>query len=197
MDCATGPKQLPTAADHPLLFHETHHERFFMLCVDLKVNGEQANLSGVDSRSLILRASHQPSWKISSESFLSAADEAGKKYGIDHVAKLRCGHLPILEVEFASRKTIMEFLKSLRKRKFQNFLETQLRRKMKSKTSTVNLDASLHLVVPLPDCDASVTEVTLNNLDSSLQTLKQGNQFSYKKVMTRGPDASYRKGIQV
>ena len=120
MDRETGPEEVSTMADDPLLFHTTHYERFFMLCVDLKVNGKQANLSGVDSRSLILSASHQPSWQISVESFLSAADEAGKKYGIDHVAKLRHGHLHMVEVEFASKKTITEFLNSLREKTFQN-----------------------------------------------------------------------------
>ena len=71
-----------------------------------------------------------------------------------------------------------------------------LRKQMTTKTSSVSLDVSLHLVVPLPGRDASVTEVTNDNLECCLQKLKRGSQFSYKKVLTKGPaDASYRKGI--
>ena len=185
MDRATRTNKPPTIADRPLRFHTTYYERFFMLCVDVKVNGEQAKLSGDDSTSLILSASCQPSWHISSESFLRCVSEAGKEYGIDHVAKLRCGLSPMIEVEFAGTKNTAEFLKSLRESKFQNSLITLLQKQTKAKISSVSLDVSLHLVVPLPDCDASVVEVTLDNLKSCLQTLKEGNQFDYTKVMTK------------
>ena len=193
MDRATGLKKPPTIADRPLCFHTTYYERFFMLYVDVIVNGEQAILSGVDSRSLTLSASRQPSWKLSGESFLSYVSEAGRKHGIDHVAKLRCGQVPIMEVEFASRKGIVEFLNSLREDKFQDSLKTQLQKKTKPRISSVSLGVSLHLVVPLPDCDASVTEVTLDNLQTCLQTLKEGNKFDYTKVMTKSQDASSKK----
>ena len=193
MDRATGPKTPPTIADRPLRFHTTYYERFFMLCVEVEVNGEQAKLSGVNSRSLILSASCQPSWQISSESFLNSVSEAGKEYGIDHVAKLRSTISPMMEVEFAGTKNIAEFLKSLRESKFQNSLKAQFQKQTKAIISSVSLDVSLHLVVPLPDCDASVTEVTLDNLQSCLQTLKEGNRFNYTKVMTKHREASWKK----
>ena len=126
MDRATGRKQRPTIADRLLCYHTTHYERFFLLYVDLEVNGEKAELSGVNSKRLFLGAPHQPSWQISSESFLSATNDAGQKHGIAHVAKLRYGLLPMMEVEFAGRKDITEFLKSLRESNFQKCLETQL-----------------------------------------------------------------------
>ena len=125
MDRATGPNKPPTIADRPLRFHTTYYERFFMLCVNVKLNGELAKLNGVDSRSLILSASSQPSWQISGESFLSSVSEAGKEYGMDHVAKLRCAVSPMFEVEFAGAKNIAAFLKSLSESKFQNSLKTQ------------------------------------------------------------------------
>ena len=193
MDRAPSPDKSPTIADRPLGFHTTYYERFFMLCVDAKVNGKQAKLSGVDSRSLILSASRQPSWQISSESFLSSVSEAGMEYGIDHVAKLRSALSPMIEVEFAGAENLAEFLKSLRKGNFQNSLKIQFQKQAKAKFRSVILDVSLYLVVPLPDCDASVTEVTLDNLKSCLQTLKEGNQFNYMKVMTEHRDASRKK----
>ena len=100
----------------------------------------------------------------------------------------------MMEVEFAGKKDMMEFLKSLRERKFQNCLKAQLRKQMMAEISSVSIHASLHLVVPLPDCDALVTEVTLDNLKSCLETMKQGNKFSYKQVMTKDRDATCRKG---
>ena len=196
MERPTGRKELPTIADRPLCCHTTHYERFFMLCVDLHVNGEKAELSGANSRKLILSPPNKQSWQISSEGFLNAANEAGKKYGIDHLAKLRCGHLPMMEVEFVGTKDITEFLQSLSEGKFQECLEIHLRKLLTTpEISSVSLDVSLHLVVPLPDCDASVTKVTLDNLKSSLQTLKEGNQFKYKIVMTKDPTASDKKGM--
>ena len=193
MDRATGPKKLPTIADRPLRFHTTYYERFFMLCVDVKVNGKQAKLSGVDSKSLVLSGSCQPSWQISGEIFLRCVIEAGKEYGIDHVAKLRCGLSPMIEVEFAGAKKIAEFLKSLRESNFQNSLTSEFQKQTKARIDSVSLDVSLHLVVPLPDCDASVTEVTLDNLKSCLRTLKEGNRFNYTNVMTKHPDAFRKK----
>ena len=195
MDRSTGPKKPPTIADRPLRFHTTYYEGFFMLCVDVKVNGEQAKLSGVDSRSLILSASCQPSWQISGQSFLSCVSEAGKENGIDHVAKLRCALFPMIEVEFARTKNIAAFLKSLSESQFQNSLKTQFQKQTKTKIRSFSLDVSLHLVVPLTECDASVTEVTMENLKSCLQTLNEGNQFSYTKVdvMTEHRDASGKK----
>ena len=193
MDRATGVKKRPTIADRPPCFHTTNYERFFMLCVDVKVNGKQAKLSGVNSRSLILSASHQPSWQMSSESFLSSVSEAGKEYGIDHVAKLRCGPSPMVEVEFAGAAKIAEFLKSLRESKFQNSLTTKFQKQMKAKISSFSLHISLHLVVPLPQSDASVTEVTLDSLKGCLQTLKEGNRFNYTNVMTKHRDAFRKK----
>ena len=131
--------------------------------------------------------------KYPAKSFLNPVSEAGKEYGIDHVAKLRSAISPMMEVEFAGTKNIAEFLKSLTESKFQNSLKGQFQKQTKAIVSSVSLDVSLHLVVPLPDCDASVTEVTLDNLQSCLQILNEGNQFDYATVMTKHREASWKK----
>ena len=195
MDRETDRKELPTISDHALLYHTTHYERFFMLYVDFNVNGEKAELCGVDSKSLFLSAPSPPLWQISSGSLLSAANEAGKKYGIGHVAKLRCGHLLMMEVEFVGGKDIAEFLKSLSEGNFQECLETHLREEISVEVNSISLDVSLQLVVPLPECHASFTEVTLDNLKSCLETLEEGNNFNYTQVMTNTGVAYCRKGI--
>ena len=131
-----------------------------------------------------------------SEGFLSAINEAGKKHGIGQLGRLRCGQLPMLEVDFASSNDLAEFLKSLSGSKFQKCVKAQLQKQIHPKPNSVSLDVSLHLVVPLPDRDASLTKVTLDNLKSSLQTLKEGNKFDYRKVTSKDDRvAQYRKGI--
>ena len=143
MEHASGRKQLPTIPDRPLYCHTTHYERFFMLCVDLHVNGEKAELGGVNTRRETIfgppKKRIKLSWQISGEAILSAASEAGKKYGISHVAKLRHGDLAMMEVEYASTKDITEFLQSLSEGKFQKCLETHLR-KLLTTPCSVSLD---------------------------------------------------------
>ena len=197
MDRVTGRKQVPTIADRPLCLHTKHYERFFLLCVDLKVNGQSAKLSGVDSRRMLLSVSKQGSWQVSSEHFLSAVNEAGKKHGIGQLGRLRCGQLPMMEVDFASSKDIEEFLKSLSESKFQKCLELKLQEQIHPKPNSVSLDVSLHLVVPLPDRDASLTVVTLENLKSCLQSLNEGNGFDYRKVTSKDRVVPYRKGSTI
>ena len=194
MDRANDLEEVPTSADRLLRYNTTHYERFFMLCVNVKVNGEQTKLSGTDSKSPFLSAPNQPLLKLSSEKMLIAASEAGRKYGIAHVARLRCGHSSVIEVDFADTEDIAKFLQSLSEKNFQECLERQLQKHTKDKTSSVSLDVSLHLVVPSPDCDAFVTKVTLDNLQCCLKTVEEGNQFSYMDVMTKDGRGSSRKG---
>ena len=194
MDRANDLKEVPTSAERLLRYNTTHYERFFMLRVTVKVNGEQAKLSGTDSKSPFLSAPNQPFLKLSSEKMLIAANEAGRKYDIANMARLRCGHSSVIEVDFADTEDIEKFLQSLSENHFQECLESQLQKQTKAKISSVSLDVSLHLVVPSPDCEAFVTKVTLDNLHCCLQTLEEGNQFSYMDVMTKDGRGSSRKG---
>ena len=196
MDREGDPKEPPRIADRPLRYHTTHYERLFMLYVDLEVNGEKAKLSEVDSKSPVLSAASPTSWRISSESFLSAANEAGKKHGIGHVAKLRCGDLPMMEVEFAGTRDITEFLESLREGNFQKCLEMELRKQISPESGSLNLHVSLRLVVPLPDCHASSMEVTVGNLKFCLEILEEGNNFDYTNAMVKNGVPYCKKGIR-
>ena len=113
---------------------------------------------------------------------------------VSHVARLRCGHSFVMEVDFTDTEDITTFLQSLSENNFQDCLESQLLKRIMAEFSSVSLDVSLHLVVPLPDYDASVTKVTLDNLKTCLQTLEDGNKFSYMDVMTKERPSSSRKG---
>ena len=195
MHQANDPKEVPTIADCLFRYQTTHYERFFMLCVDFKVNREQTNLSEVDSKSPFQSSPNQPSLKLSNEELLSAAKEAGRKYGMAHVARLRCGYSFVMEVDFADTEDITTFLQSLSENSFQECLESQLLKQIMAEIVSVSLDVSLHLVVPLAEFDAAfVTKVTLDNLESCLQTLENGNKFSYMDVMTKERLGPTRRG---
>ena len=126
MNRVVDAKDLPTIADLPVCCHTTRYERFFLLSLDLRVNGEKTKLSGVNSKRVCLSAFQQSSWQVSSENLLNAANVAGKKYGISRVARLCCGRLPMMEVDFSDRNEIAIFLDSLRDCKFQMSLEREL-----------------------------------------------------------------------
>ena len=99
MDRATDGRQRQAIAAHSLRHHTILYERFFVLCIDLKVNGDNTKLSGVDSRRMLLSAPKRGSWQITSEHLLGSVNEAGKKHGIGQLGRLRCGQLPMLQCD--------------------------------------------------------------------------------------------------
>ena len=82
--------EFPTLGDLPVCCHTTRYERFFLLSLDLRVDGEKAKFSGTNTNRLYLSAPKQQSWQIPCESLLDWADVAGKEYGISRVARLCC-----------------------------------------------------------------------------------------------------------
>ena len=136
MDRKVETKEFPTVGDLPVCCHTTRYERFFLLSLDLRVNGENAKFSGINSSRLYLSAPQQQSLEIPCESLLTWAEAAGKEYGIVRVARLCCGDLPMMEVDFPSKNAIATLLKSLREGKFQMRLETPLKKRIKSDSSS-------------------------------------------------------------
>lgn len=188
-------KKLSKTDDLPLCSYTTHRERFFLLSVTLEINREMTVMSEVKGSCLCLNASHESSWQIPCDSLLSAASEAGKKCGISRVARLCCGLLPMMEVDFESRKDIAKFLKSVSKGNFQMCLETQLKTRMTHEISSVHLCAGLYLIVPLAGGHASVTEVTLDNLTYCLETLEEGNNLDYRDITSEDQVLAQNKGL--
>ena len=185
MDCNVETKKFPTLGDLPVCCHTTRYERFFLLSLDLRVKGEKAKFSGINSSRLYLSDPQKQSLEISCESLLTWADAAGKDYGIGRVARLCCGELPMMEVDFPSKNAIATLLKSLQERKFQVRLETPLKKRMKSdSSSSVKLYVRLFLAIPLGEGDVSLREVTQSNLESCMKTLKEGNKFDYRNIMS-------------
>ena len=185
MDHHVEAKEFPTLDDLPVCVHTTRYERFFLISLDLRVRGEKAKFSGMNSSRLYLRAPQEQSWKIPCESLLTWAEAAGKEYGIGRVARLCCGELPMMEVDFPSKNAIATLLQSLRERKFQIRLETPLAKQITSDRSpSVRLYVRLFLAIPMGEGDVSLQEVTPSNLESCVKALKEGNKFDYRNFMS-------------
>ena len=185
MDRSTDRKEFPTLGDLPVCCHTTRYERFFLLSLDLRVDGEKAKFSGTNSTRLYLGASKQQSWQIPCESLLNWAGAAGKEYGISRVARLCAGKLPMMEVDFPSKNAIATLVKSLQEGKFQARLETPLKKRMKlDSSSSVSLSVRLYLSIPFGGGDASLREVTLANVEACVKTLKEGNKLDYRNIMS-------------
>ena len=196
MDRSVETNEFPTLGDLPVCCHTTRYERFFLLSLDLRVNGEKAKFSGINSSRLHLRTPQKQSTKIPCESLLTWAEAVGKEYGIVRVARLCCGELPMLEVDFPSKNAIAKLLKSLSDSKFQMRLETPLRKRMKSDaSSSVTLYVRLFLAIPMGEGDVSLREVTLSNLESCVKTLKEGNKIDYRNIMTEDQLLPHKRGM--
>ena len=118
MDRSPEEKEFPSLGDLPVCCHTTRYERFFLLSLDLRVNGEKAKFSGTNSNRLYLSAPQGQSGQVPCESLLSWADTAGREYGITRVARLCCGELPMMEVDFPSKNAIATLLRSLHETSF-------------------------------------------------------------------------------
>ena len=185
MDRPPEAKEFPSLGDLPLCCHTTRYERFFLLSLDLRVDGEKARFSGTNSNRLYLSGPQQQSWQVPCENLLTWADAAGREYGISRVARLCCGELPMLEVDFPSKRAIATLLKSLQEDKFQTCLKTPLREQMMlDSRSAVSLCVHLFLSIPQGEGDASLREVTLDNVEACVQTLKEGRKFNYRNIMS-------------
>ena len=202
MDCAADCKEFLTLDDLPLYCHTIRYERFFLLSLDLSVNGEKAELSGINSNRLYLRAPQQPSWQIPCEILLTWAEAAGKEYGISRVARLCCGQLPMMEVDFPSKNAIATFLKLLKQCEdnFQMRLKKKMRKWMSDNSSSesispVNLCVHLYLSSPLREGGASLREVTLANLETCVKMLKAGNELDYRNIMPEDQLLPHRQSV--
>ena len=185
MDRSSERKEFPTLGDLPVCCYTTRYERFFLLSLDLRVDGEKTHFSGTNSNRLYLSAPKQQSWRIPCESLLAWAEVAGKEYGISRVARLCSGELPMMEVDFPSKNAIATLLKSLHEGKFQARLETPLRKRMMlDESSSVSLSVRLFLSIPFGTDDASLREVTLANVEGCVKTLKEGKKLDYRNIMS-------------
>ena len=185
MDRSPDEKKFPSLGDLPVCCHTTRYERFFLLSLDLRVDGEKAEFSGNDSNRLYLSGPQQHSWQVPCESLLNWADEAEREYGISRVARLCCGKLPMLEVDFPSKNAIATLLKSLHEDKFQGCLKTRLQKQIKVDSgSSVSLYVRLYLSIPSGEGDAFLQEVTLDNVEACVEMLKKGNKFDYRNIMS-------------
>ena len=196
MDRSPEKKGFPSLGDLPVCCHTTRYERFFLLSLDLRVDGDKAKLRGTNSNRLYLGAPQQQSWQVPCESLLSWAYVAGKEYGISRVARLCCGELPMIEVDFPSKNAIATLLKSLHEGKFQACLKARLRKRMMTDSrSSVSLYVRLYLSIPLGGGDASLREVTLDNVEACVKTLKEGNKFDYRNIMSEDQLLPHRRSM--
>ena len=191
-------KEFPMESELPLRCHTTRYERFFVLSLDLRFDRQKAELSGIDSNRVYLRVPHgqQPSWLVPCETLLTWAEAAGKECGISHVARICCGRLPMMEVDFPSKSAIVTLLKSLREGNFQKHLQTMLKKQIEPECSSLSVYVRLFLSIPVGECYAYLREVTLSNLNACVKMLKEGRKLDYGNIMSENQFLPHKRSMQ-
>lgn len=174
--------------------HTTFYEHFFVLVLDIRTAGETLQLQGLNQQLLKLTCS-QKGFAFSQATLLSAVSEACVKHGAFHVPRMRCGELPIFEIDFISSKSLHTFLSALGNGQFEGLLSLLLTKQINGMTT--NSSASMENVTKfsitsdlfLLLCNSrgggsgmrepELLHVTLANCQHCLNIVEEGQLFNY------------------
>ena len=158
------------------------------------MDGEAMQLQGVAQQLLKLTCS-QKGFAFPQATLMSAVMEACVKHGAFHVPRMRCGEVPIFEVDFTSSKALHTFLSALDNGQFESLLSDLLTKKINgmatvlrpSATNATNFSITPNLFLLLFNSkgggsklrEPEVIHTTLANHQQCFKIVEEGELFNY------------------
>ena len=163
--------------------HTTYYSSFFLLRIQVTLNGQPAQV-GCSSGGELTLSCYYPSLSLPLHSIQASLENVVKTYGVSRVGDVCCEQLPLFPVTFFSEYSLRKFLLH------RNTAQQQVGSFFTNKLPTY---VQLQLFLVIPDAvakDARVMEVTLENHSACMALFKESEMFDYWSLFQ-----AYRTGL--
>ena len=187
--------------DQLLHIHTNFYRDFFMICVEIQVDGERLQLQG-PSTNLVLHCPHL-NCSISQQFLLECVNEGCLKHGVQRIARMKCGPDPLFELDFPTNRSLNVFLTASEHGGVQQHIQCEVTKYIGNCTlrpkpivnPQVEVTTKLFLLSPNTATNDPVLRlVTLENCADCLDIFRKGKGFDFGALIRSYQENTSREG---